>query len=239
MYPPSSHQKLSIKSNSQSINFKDLRSFSKIFNESVNITIWKRKLDISIQQAAEEILLKDPNFKISLVPQSHEIEKSLFSELGSSKNILALIRDITKLAKLFCDLFEMDRAWIRLDAIKKPMCPRFHTDSLKCRLVTTYVGPATEWLSNDVVDRSKLGSGNNGLPDNESGLFKSNADINQLATGDVALLKGNGWKGNEGAGIVHRSPHSNDDYKRLYMTIDFQELFLKIYQQNKRFAMSN
>ena len=48
------------------------------------------------------------------------------------------------------------------------MCPRFHADHLKCRLVTTYYGPATQWLPNSLVNRSKLGQGNNGLDDDIS-----------------------------------------------------------------------
>ena len=66
------------------------------------------------------------------------------------------------------------------------MCPRFHTDYVKCRLVTTYVGPATQWLPHDLVNRSKLGHGNQGQPDDKSGLFLEDANIEQLNVGHVA-----------------------------------------------------
>ena len=120
--------------------------------------------------------------------------------------------------------------WLRLDGIDHPMCPRFHTDKLKCRLVTTYVGPATQWIPHQLVNRSKLGYGNEGKPDNESGLFNSENDIKQLDTGHVAFLKGESWKGNNGSGLVHRSPHEDKGYKRLYMTIDFLETYINIYR---------
>ena len=55
-------------------------------------------------------------------------------------------------------------------------------------------------------------------------------DIEQLDTGHIALLKGDAWNGNKGLGIVHRSPHAEDHYKRLYMTVDFVDLYLSIYQ---------
>ena len=164
-----------------------------------------------------------------------EIRDILVDEFGSEKNSLNLIDDISELAYMFCDLFKIDRAWIRLDSIDTPMCPRFHADKVKCRLVTTYVGPATEWLPHHLVDRSKLGHGNNGLPDHESGLFSDINSIEQLETGHVALLKGEGWDGNQGAGLVHRSPHAKNRYKRLYMTIDYDDLFFSIYKKNKRF----
>ena len=54
-------------------------------------------------------------------------------------------------------------------------------------------------------------------------------DIEQLDIGHVAFLKGESWKGNNGSGLVHRSPHEDKGYKRLYMTIDFLETYINIY----------
>lgn len=101
------------------------------------------------------------------------------------------------------------------------MCPRFHVDKIPCRLVTTYQGVATQWLNHSDVNRSKLGTGNLGKPDEESGLFKSLNNINQLKQGDVALLKGEYWDENEGAGLVHRSPPVAENEQRLLLTLDF------------------
>jgi hypothetical protein len=100
------------------------------------------------------------------------------------------------------------------------MCPRFHFDRIPCRLVTTYHGKATEWLPHRVVDRSKLGNGNQGQPDDKSGLFHHKNDIHRLKEGDVALLKGEKWQGNEGAGLVHRSPPVLSGEYRLLLTLD-------------------
>ena len=151
-------------------------------------------------------------------------------EFGHSEEYIFLFKDISKLVKIFCELFEENRAWLRLDAISKPMCPRFHTDYVRCRLVTTYVGPGTHWLPHHLVNRSKLGHGNQGQPDDKSGLFQKNVKIEQLDIGHVALLKGESWDGNSGSGLVHRSPHSENEYKRLYLTIDFLETYLNIYR---------
>jgi hypothetical protein len=101
------------------------------------------------------------------------------------------------------------------------MCPRFHVDRVPCRLVSTYHGIATEWLPHNKADRSKLGMGSNGLIDRQSGLYKNDEDIQKLNFGDVALLKGECWEGNEGAGLIHRSPSVAENEKRLLVTIDF------------------
>ena len=121
---------------------------------------------------------------------------------------------------MFCVLFDHDRVGLRLRVLDSAMCPRFHTDKVPCRLLSTYYGVASEWLAHDLVDRSKLGKGNNGQPDAESGLFQSEEDINRLKIGDVAMLKGELWEGNENAGLVHRSPEVPTGDKRFLLTLD-------------------
>ena len=61
-------------------------------------------------------------------------------------------------------------------------------------------------------------------------IFKKE-DIENLDIGDIGLLKGEAWVNNEGLGLVHRSPHTDtdSDYKRLYVTIDFGDLYRSIF----------
>jgi len=66
-----------------------------------------------------------------------------------------------------------------------------------------------------------LGAGNKGKPDSQSGIYQDESDIQQLSQGDVALLKGEAWVGNEGKGLIHRSPQLTDQACRLILTIDF------------------
>lgn len=133
----------------------------------------------------------------------------------------ALSQDIGELVDIFCCLFDLERVGLRLTALDKAMCPKFHVDKVPGRLVTTYRGTATEWLPHSSVNRSKLGHGSEGKADAESGLFKSQDDIQCLNFGDVALLKGERWEGNEGAGLVHRSPALEKGERRLLLTLDF------------------
>ena len=203
---------------------------SNIYKEEVNILIWQRIINDKLLKASKYILDKQPELAISEVVNPEEIEKLLIQEINSSQEVVCISKDISKIVKIFCALFNLKSVWLRLDAIDRPMCPRFHADYLKCRLVTTYTGPATQWLPHELVNHSKLGAGNEGKPDQESGLFLQNADIKQLNIGDIGLLKGEAWEGNQGGGIVHRSPHSDNSEKRLYMTIDFVDLYLRIFQ---------
>ena len=114
------------------------------------------------------------------------------------------------------------------------MCPRFHVDHVPCRLITTYTGVTTQWLPHTSVDRSKLGKGNNGKKDEESGLFGQSTDTTTLCW-RCRSSKGESWYSNSGGGLVHRSPHVEDtNSKRLLLTLDFKLILQRrLYETNK------
>ena len=148
----------------------------------------------------------------------------LDSKIRTSKDSIYLSKDISDLVNIFCDLFNLDQVGLRLKILDHAMCPRFHVDMVQCRLITTYHGVATEWLQHSKVDRTKLGLGNKGRPDEESGIYQKSDDIEHLEEGHVALLKGESWSGNEGDGLVNRSPKVESvNKKRLLLTIDFSD----------------
>ena len=171
--------------------------------------------------AAEHILETQPRLQKSLTVTPASAYEAINQTLGATDLITTLSEDITLLVDMFCHLFDLNRAGIRLTTLDRAMCPRFHVDRVPCRLITTYRGVATQWLHHHNVDRSKLGHGNQGKPDEESGLFKTSTDIQHLDQGDVALLKGELWQDNEGAGLVHRSPQLENNTRRLLLTLDF------------------
>ena len=216
--------------NSSSFQSNMRSEMSEIFKVKNNISIWQRDIGNLILESSKNILSSNPNLEFSKIVKPDNVEKTLSENIDSSKESDYLFKDISKVVNIFCDLFSVDSAWLRLDAVYGPMCPRFHVDNVKCRLVTTYVGPATQWLPNDIIDRSKLGHGNEGKSDEISGLYLKESDVNQLAIGHIALLKGESWDGNKGHGLVHRSPEQEGEYKRLYMTIDFTDLYFKIFR---------
>ncbi|MEM7503514.1 MAG: DUF1826 domain-containing protein [Pseudomonadota bacterium] len=194
-------------------------ALAEIFEENVNMAVWRREPSNDVQNAVDRIT----NTAGSLMAAMTVSPKSTLAAVSEALGIkapCALSADIAELVEMFCDLLGLERAGLRLRTLDSAMCPRFHVDRVPCRLITTYQGGGTEWLEHTGVDRSKLGLGNAGKPDSRSGVVKTFGDIQQLDSGDVALMKGELWEGNEGAGLVHRSPAVGARDKRLLLTLD-------------------
>lgn len=181
-----------------------------IYQPERNIVTWQRSLDPALQSTVEALIRDDSNFEIRIVGSLTGISKSLFEHLLHVDDCEHLIADIAVLVDMFAELFELKKVGLRLAVLTKAMCPKFHVDRVPCRLVTTYQGAATQWLPNQDVDRS------NGIRAtvDESG-------TRQETAGDVILLKGESWEGNEGSGAVHRSPPASAESPRLVLTLDF------------------
>lgn len=194
--------------------------FPKIYQENINLVVWQKKLPESFKRFALALIEQKPNLKAVMTVSPKDTFQNLTEHLHDVKEKNEFCQQVALLVDMFCTLFDLPHAGLRLTVLNKPMCPRFHVDKVPCRLVTTFSGDATQWLANKAANRNKLGAGCQGLPDEESGLFQKNEDINHLSTGDIALLKGEGWLENNHGGLIHRSPASKNN-ARLLLTLDF------------------
>lgn len=197
----------------------DVSCLPEIYQDDVNMAIWNRALDPLLRASITRLVMTDPSFQIGLMTTPRSVYKSLIKALPDS-NTDVLAEDITCLVDMFSCLFEVEHVGLRLTVLHGAMCPRFHVDKVPCRLISTYVGPGTQWLEHQTVDRSKLGPSASLASDHERGTYTSEQDIRVVQSGAVGLLKGEAWDGNEGAGLVHRSP-SVEGAVRLLLTLDF------------------
>jgi hypothetical protein len=126
----------------------------------------------------------------------------------------SFILDIIRLCVLFSGLKKNSRMKIQIEVVKTNKCRLFHQDCYRQRLICTYVGPGTEWLSHENVNREALGKGKN------ENIVKDFTKINRAKAFEVLLLKGSKYDDNE-IGIVHRSPPIEHDGKtRVLLKID-------------------
>ena len=166
-------------------------------------------------------MASSPHLQISEVILVKSAEVQLQEILGVDDASVELLNDVLELVDMFCCLFGLQRTGLRLATLNRAMCPRFHVDHVPCRLLKTYTGIATQWIPHERLDRTKLGVNHHYQRDEASGLFQRETDIENLQSGHVALLKGEQWMGNEGAGLVHRSPRLNKGEQRLLLSLDF------------------
>lgn len=198
----------------------ELIGLAEIDRVTINMVTWQREQSSQLTQAAKAITNASPNLIIREEVSPETVSKALIRHLATISDVTPIVEDICELTDAFCCLMGCDSVGLRFEVVNRASCPRFHVDQVVCRLITTYQGPATQWLAHQDADRSKLGRGNGGLPDEQSGLMTSVQQIQSISVGDVALLKGEGWPGNQGAGIIHRSPHVPAGEQRLVLTLD-------------------
>ena len=201
----------------------NLADLAQIYQPVINLCVVERQVDNELKSFIGH-LLRLTN-QISFVESIDFASFNFFSLLpqtGHLPGYRAFCKDVASLTALYCDLFELERVGLRLRILDHAMCPKFHVDSVTCRLVCTYGGVGTEWLEEAYVDRRKLGSGSGGLCDEISGLILDTNAIQSIPAYAIGLLKGSCWEGNEQHGAVHRPPQlTNNSPKRLLLTLDF------------------
>lgn len=194
----------------QQVSSPDLSMLTRIYEDEVNLTVWQRKLNEPVERYTQWLLAQPESVKWQEVIPNGSTAALAALKLPPHPDRQGFIEDLAEVLDMFCCLFELDAVGMRLRVLERAMCPRFHTDRVPCRLITTYGGTGTEWLPG----RAKAPLGGGASDPRLSA-------VQVVSSGDVALLKGEAWQGNEGFGLVHRSPHLADGQKRLLLTADF------------------
>jgi len=124
--------------------------------------------------------------------------------------------DIISTLHVFSKLSSSTIYSLTFERVESDMCKRFHTDIHDLRLLSTYVGRGTLWLSEDNVNRDALYSHST----NDDIVIDQN-DIHEISVGHIAILKGEEYPQSKSMALVHRSPEiENDQEIRLLLRID-------------------
>lgn len=188
------------------------RVLTEIFKDGVNLAVWQRRLPAQVEDfAALLVSLGQPladQRVLDVNEQETPLLPGLLAEAADLQGYESFVADVRWLVSAYTCLLGARRVGLRLRVLQGAMCPRFHVDNVPVRLLTSYVGPGSEWLQEGAIERVGLH------------LAPAPVDnIQRLQTGDVAVLKGEKWLGNEGAGLVHRSPPSQA--RRLLLSLDW------------------
>lgn len=189
-----------------------------ILEDGVNLAVWQRQLPTHIADFGRLLLSLGEPLAEAITLEMPEDDSSpnvqgLASGYRDLEGYEGFITDVAWLVSAYAYLLGATRIGLRLRALDKAMCPRFHVDHVPVRLITTYAGVGSEWLEEGVIDRLHLGETGAEPP--------ASRDIQHIGCGSVALLKGERWHGNEGGGLVHRSPQLAVGERRLILTLDW------------------
>jgi hypothetical protein len=202
--------------------------FTDFFQENTNICIWERKPSAELKPYVQA--LRAQNIALIRSVDLEDISKTLnymlpdFATEGAGASKLAFIDELSMLIDMVCCLFDCESVGLRLTVLNRAMCPKFHTDKISGRLICTYSGKATEWLNSNYPNMTSSELIASALNDcssevgNKTSSFTAKHDC--AKAGDVLLLKGEAWPGNENNAIVHRSPSVAEEEARLLLTID-------------------
>ncbi|WP_027908328.1 DUF1826 domain-containing protein [Pseudomonas sp. URMO17WK12:I4] len=186
--------------------------------DEVNLAVWQRQLPEHLNLFASTLLAQGEPLAESLSievadPEAELVLHGLLSGYSDLPGQAAFLADVAWLVRAYACLLDAKRIGLRLRALDGAMCPRFHVDHVPLRLITSYAGPGSQWLAEGALPRQLLG-GAQALPGED-------ATIEQIGCGHVALVKGERWVGNEGRGLVHRSPALPAGERRLLLTLDW------------------
>ncbi|MFO2465468.1 DUF1826 domain-containing protein [Pseudomonas sp. 15FMM2] len=191
-------------------------ALAEILDNGVNLALWQRQLPLHIAEFGALLASLDEPLAESLVLEldAEDAEPNLQGLAGGFRDLEGyegFVADVSWLVSAFACLLGARRIGLRLRLLDKAMCPRFHVDHVPVRLITTYAGIGSQWLREGVMDRRRLSQAD----------AEPVEHIEQIHCGEVALLKGEKWHGNEGFGLIHRSPALAANERRLILTLDW------------------
>ncbi|MCP8632942.1 DUF1826 domain-containing protein [Pseudomonas mosselii] len=185
-----------------------------ILQDGVNLAVWQRRLPAQVEDFANLVLSLGQSLADERVIEVDERHPpalpGLLREAADLHGYDGFVADVAWLVAAYTCLLGARRLGVRVRVLEGAMCPRMHVDHVPVRLLSTYAGAGSEWLAEGAIDRSCLQQSPPPVD-----------NIRRLVAGEVALLKGEKWLGNEGAGLVHRSPLTPAGERRLLLSLDW------------------
>lgn len=163
---------------------------------NVDLAIWRRELPSALTSWLDASSICDwPGLRQNLTPADvARMLRQHFNEAGvkDCDGRALLIDDVKQLVTLYADALRVGHVYLRLEPVRDDACTKFHRDCVTARLITTYRGPGTEWVTAE--NAAKALSMQHGY----------DGELLHVPTRSVAIFKG--CLGGGEAGVHHRSP---------------------------------
>ena len=145
----------------------DVDVLNRIGEPAMDLVIWERRLPPDLQTWLVSLRVDQLPCGRMLVGRTdiRDALDALFASSGTPDGppANALLHDIVDVAERFAAVAECDPIDIRLDVVDHDACWKFHRDNVDLRLLTTYVGPGTQYVTpgnaERAIDRQKAYDG--------------------------------------------------------------------------------
>ena len=141
-------------------NLNDIKAFD---TKSSELAIVERKAPSEARLFFEKLMIKPFRFigKIRKESALIDLKTILISEnspeIHNKSFYQYWLYDMAKICEIFCEMQNSNAIGFCLTT--KRGCSRYHVDNVSQRLLVTYAGKGTEWLSEDCADRHAYLSG--------------------------------------------------------------------------------
>lgn len=181
----------------------EVEASERLAQGEVNLVSWHRELPVGLDAQLVEWAKRFP-------AQFDEIVAMPNYDLSAATRGLAepartwLTMDVAVLIARLAHLADARRLRVSLGAVRTDQGRKFHVGYVRYRLVTTYVGPGTEWVPDAAVRREALDHPPDCPCDANKEIVKDASAIRHAVPGEVVVMKGALHPNHRGA--VHRSP---------------------------------
>ena len=179
---------------------------SKAGSPGVNVCVWRRTLSSALDRW---LRMSASDWQLdahAIVSNGLGVAEALLGHRADCAELRVWREDIAELTRLFLAITKATALKASLVTVVSDKCRKFHVDYKPLRLVCTYVGPGTEWAEDAAVNRAAMGHEESCFDTANARIVQQPDRIERARAGDVVVLKGERFPGNQGRGGVHRSP---------------------------------
>lgn len=181
----------------------DVRVLQHLDQEEVSLVSWRRELPSGLDDQLAEWARRFPAaFDEILSMPNYDLSTATHGLAEPARAWLTI--DIAVLLARLAGRADARRLRVSFGAVRADQCRKFHVDYVRYRLVTTYVGPGTEWVPDDAVSRDALNHPVDCPCDANKEIVRRASAVRHAHAGEVLVMKG--ARHERGGGVVHRSP---------------------------------
>ena len=191
---------------------------SKVRRPDVDIACWRRDAPAFAGELADWVGRSEPP-EFDEIVSAKAVDAMAVVAAAPASIRAAVAEDVSMLLGYFAAAGRASELRLFFGAVRDDRCRKFHVDAVAMRLVTTYVGPGTEWVPEAQLDRDALARLIPCPMEANRAIVRDPKKVRRAQPGDVLMLKGSRHPNAGRRGAVHRSPPLPPGEARLVLIV--------------------